>query len=70
MVPKYHTEEIHIGIVLEDHFLQEIKAIIMMNDIHVYQDFLITLQTREGFLGKNIVAVSFFKICATQPYSC
>ena len=29
----------------------------------------ITLKTREGFLRKNIVAVSFFQNCAIHPYS-
>ena len=28
-----------------------------------------TMKTREGFLRKNIVAVSFFQNCATHPYS-
>ena len=28
-----------------------------------------TLLTREGFLRKNIVAVSFFQNCAMHPYS-
>ena len=27
------------------------------------------LKTREGFLRKNIVAVSFFQDCAIHPYS-
>ena len=27
------------------------------------------VQTREGFLRKNIVAVSFFQHCAIHPYS-
>ena len=34
-----------------------------------FQYSMITVETREGFLRKNIVAVSFFKNCAIHPYS-
>ena len=37
--------------------------------LNVCKDYGSKLVTKEGFLRKNIVAVSFFQNCAIHPYS-